>query len=96
MAELHEAGNSGRLVSDALKDSEIHWLRDRWSRIVAMTTPSGSPAIPPATSDDIEAMLADLFQDFRRADIPATMVHGDAHGGNFSVAPDGHVDTIDV
>jgi hypothetical protein len=97
MAELHDTAASGSLVTDAMKDSEIHWLRDRWTRI-ATETPAGSgtPAIPRDMAADIETQLDELFDQFRDADVPATIVHGDAHGGNFSVAPDGHVDTIDV
>lgn len=30
------------------------------------------------------------------ADVPATVAHGDAHGGNFGASPDGTVDVIDA
>ena len=97
IAELHDAAASGALVSDSMKQSEIHWLRMRWEAI-SKQTPNGraAPAVPENLSSSIGARLDLICDEFADARIPATMAHGDAHGGNFSVAPDGRVNVIDV
>ncbi len=90
MAEMHDAMSAGRSVDAKFKDNDIFWLDDKWKAATATKT---------LATDDIvkiEAGLTKLKDEFRKADMGATVVHGDAHVGNFAVEKTGTVDVIDT
>ena len=95
LGELAEATKSGS-ASDAVKKNDIFWLDDRWKKMKALQGSSGDPVLPVADRRAIDGKLDSLYKEFQQADIPASIAHGDAHGGNFSVQGSGKVQTIDT
>ena len=90
MAELHDTTASGAMVTREVKQSETKWLFDKWDAINQKFDFSGD------LENSINERLETVAKRFVDADVPATIVHGDGHGGNFGAAPDGTVDTIDA
>jgi aminoglycoside phosphotransferase (APT) family kinase protein len=90
MAELHDTTASGAMVTRAMKKSEAGWFFDKWDVINQKFDFSGD------LENSINEQLETVAKRFVDADVPATIVHGDGHGGNFGAAPDGTVDTIDA
>jgi hypothetical protein len=89
MAEMHDQMSSGQAVAKDFKEKEIGFLNGRWDKIKG-NLPTGSSAA------DLEKGLTKTAADFRTAKVDATVVHGDAHTGNFSVQDSGKVSVIDT
>ncbi len=87
MSELHSAGSAGRSVAPEYIEKEITKLLGRWDGL--------ADSIPAADRVRLRRAMEGLFEDFRGADLPATLAHGDGHAGNFSVHGD-QVTTFDV
>ena len=96
LGELAEASKGKGNVSGAQKATEIGFFEKRWQSIMSTAKPDGRPAISPREQAQLRAKLDDALRDFKNADVPTAIAHGDAHGGNFSVDKKGGVHTIDV
>jgi hypothetical protein len=90
MGELHDTTASGAMVTREVKQSETKWFFDKWDAINQKFDFSGD------LENSINERLETVAKRFVDADVPATIVHGDGHGGNFGAVPDGTVDTIDA
>gem|GEM_PF-6914664 len=91
MAEMHRTMASGDKVSAEYKKNELHWFKQRWQHI------RRNKHVGHKQVAEIEAQLDALYKDFMNAEVDATVAHGDAHAGNFSVADKGNkVGVIDV
>jgi hypothetical protein len=95
LGELGDATTGGK-VSAGQKAREIGFLEGRWSAIMRLEKPGGRPAIAVREQAALRAKLDEMLDSFQRADVPTSVAHGDAHGGNFSVTADGKVNTIDI
>ena len=96
LGELAEASKGKGNVSGAQKATEVSFFERRWQSIMDTTKPGGGPVISPAEQAQLRAKLDQALADFKAAEVPTSIAHGDAHGGNFSVGKDGTVNTIDI
>ncbi len=87
MAELHAAGDAGRRVATEVLETQIRFLNRRWEGLRGH--------LGPADRVRLQRAMEGMFERFRTADLPATIAHGDGHGGNFAVRGD-QVTTFDV
>ncbi|MBW2734658.1 MAG: phosphotransferase [Deltaproteobacteria bacterium] len=80
MAEQHLSMATGKVVTRRFKEEKLQRLQRHWFRVLK------SGLVTTAEAAKVNTALHELSSRFRAEHLSATVIHGDAHLGNYAVA----------